>query len=45
MTTVTKNERQMTRFNRNPAKKGYVRMHTNLGGQLLPDICCACFGQ
>jgi len=45
MTTVTRNERQMTRFNRNPAKKGYVRMHTNLGGQLLPDICCACFGQ
>ena len=31
MGATTKNERQMTRFDRNPSKKGYVRMHTNLG--------------
>ncbi|GAX84854.1 hypothetical protein CEUSTIGMA_g12275.t1 [Chlamydomonas eustigma] len=46
MEAKTKNERQMTRFNRNPDKKGYVRMHTNLGeinielhSDLAPRTC------
>ncbi len=39
METQLTNKRLMTRFNRNPSKKGYVRMHTSLGDINLELHC------
>ena len=36
---VTKNERQKVRVERNPSKKGYMRLHTNLGDLNLELHC------
>ena len=36
---VTRNERQKVRVERNPTKKGYMRLHTNLGDLNLELHC------
>lgn len=36
---VTRNERQKVRVERNPSKKGYMRLHTNLGDLNLELHC------
>lgn len=36
---VTKNTRQRVRVERNPSKKGYLRLHTNLGDLNLELHC------
>jgi len=36
---VTRNERQKVRVERNPNKKGYMRLHTNLGNLNLELHC------
>ena len=36
---VTRNERQKIRVERNPTKKGYMRLHTNLGDLNLELHC------